>query len=94
MKISEISDEDESYFNLNGIQYNFEKDYKTAVFNMSSVKKFPSPLPGNAYYNSVMPIIRKIENFIKTCKITHVPDNDPDIIRANEIYNELLKLKP
>ena len=92
MKLNEVTGEDEIYLKSAGIQYKFEKDYQQALFDLNHTKSFPLALRANAYNNTVKRLMYKINKFIDICRIIHVPEDDVDLLRANEIYNELSKI--
>ncbi len=95
MKIFEIDDSDIVNMNLADVEYTFEEYLKKAKFNMEHTKSFPLAIRQNAYQNSVILPMMKINRFVDKCEATGVPDmmNDPHVQRAVQIADELSKIK-
>lgn len=93
MRLNEISGEDENYMKSAGIKYKFERELREIDINIIAIRNSPPPISTRIYDASVGRTIKMIKKFLDACKITHVPEDDPDIVRAKEIQNELLKIK-
>lgn len=96
MKINEITSSDKLWAKTSYVDINFEQDLKDAQFNMSAL----SNMKGTQFYLKAYNIfvnrpMNKIIKFIKFCEQNNVPDmdNDPDVQRALEIYDELKKIE-
>jgi len=87
MRIREISDEQKSFLTLQGIKFTFANEYNNIVSAFSVIGK--SNHRRRLLFIDIEGLIYDINLFLNK----GYPDNDPDIILANEIYTELQDIK-
>lgn len=97
VKINEVEPggPDDVTLKLKNIRYDFEQQIQKINSELMIVRSMPkaSTMYSKFYNAYVLKNMKLIMNFLTTCANMNVPKDDPDCIKATEIYNELNKIQ-